>query len=59
MEESGGYDDYFINQISELLDGRYGKIDCLWFDGCGRLSVGRAIARRRRGHHRHRSHGCY
>ncbi|HAI12013.1 MAG TPA: hypothetical protein DCM28_09935 [Phycisphaerales bacterium] len=35
MEESGGYDDYFINQISELLDGRYGKIDCLWFDGCG------------------------
>ena len=28
------YDDYFIHQISELLSG-YGKIDYLWFDGCG------------------------
>ena len=28
------YDDYFINQISELL-GNYGKVDYLWFDGCG------------------------
>lgn len=28
------YDDYFINQISELLCN-YGKIDYLWFDGCG------------------------
>lgn len=28
------YDDYFINQVSELLTG-YGKIDYLWFDGCG------------------------
>ncbi len=28
------YDDYFINQISELLVG-YGKIDYIWFDGCG------------------------
>ena len=28
------YDDYFINQIKELLTG-YGKIDYLWFDGCG------------------------
>ncbi len=28
------YDDYFINQIGELLTG-YGKIDYLWFDGCG------------------------
>ncbi len=28
------YDDYFINQISELLTG-YGRIDYLWFDGCG------------------------
>ncbi len=28
------YDDYFINQISELLSN-YGKIDYLWFDGCG------------------------
>ncbi len=28
------YDDYFIGQISELLTS-YGKIDYLWFDGCG------------------------
>ncbi len=28
------YDDYFINQIKELLTN-YGKIDYLWFDGCG------------------------
>lgn len=28
------YDDYFINQISELLTD-YGRIDYLWFDGCG------------------------
>lgn len=28
------YDEYFINQVSELL-GNYGKIDYLWFDGCG------------------------
>ncbi|MBS6195527.1 MAG: alpha-L-fucosidase [Clostridiales bacterium] len=28
------HDDYFINQISELLTN-YGKIDYLWFDGCG------------------------
>ena len=28
------YDQYFINQISELL-GDYGKIDYLWFDACG------------------------
>jgi alpha-L-fucosidase len=28
------YDDYFINQIRELLTS-YGKIDYLWFDGCG------------------------
>ncbi len=28
------YDDYFINQISEILSN-YGKIDYLWFDGCG------------------------
>ena len=28
------YDDYFIGQITELLTG-YGKIDYLWFDGCG------------------------
>lgn len=28
------YDDYFINQITELLTN-YGKIDYLWFDACG------------------------
>ena len=28
------YDDYFINQITELLT-QYGTIDYLWFDGCG------------------------
>lgn len=28
------FEDYFIAQISELLSG-YGKIDYLWFDGCG------------------------
>jgi alpha-L-fucosidase len=28
------YDEYFINQVSEILTG-YGKIDMLWFDGCG------------------------
>ncbi|MGI5878676.1 MAG: alpha-L-fucosidase [Christensenellales bacterium] len=28
------YDDFFINQLTELLT-RYGKIDYLWFDGCG------------------------
>lgn len=32
--DADAYDDYFINQISELLTG-YGKIDYLWFDGCG------------------------
>ncbi len=32
--EGKEYDDFFINQISELLVG-YGKIDYLWFDGCG------------------------
>lgn len=31
---SKDYDDYFINQIRELLTG-YGKIDYLWFDGNG------------------------
>lgn len=33
-KEAKEYDDYFINQISELLTN-YGKIDYLWFDGCG------------------------
>lgn len=32
--EKKDYDTYFINQICELL-GNYGKIDYLWFDGCG------------------------
>ncbi|MDE7262866.1 MAG: alpha-L-fucosidase [Oscillospiraceae bacterium] len=31
---AGEYDDYFVNQITELLSD-YGKIDYLWFDGCG------------------------
>lgn len=34
FENAKEYDDYFINQISELLEN-YGKIDYLWFDGCG------------------------
>jgi len=34
FENGKEYDDYFINQISELLTG-YGEIDYLWFDGCG------------------------
>ena len=33
-QDAKDYDTYFINQISELLTG-YGKIDYLWFDGCG------------------------
>lgn len=33
-DDDRAYDDYFINQISELLVP-YGKIDILWFDGCG------------------------
>lgn len=28
------YDDYFVNQITELLTN-YGEIDILWFDGAG------------------------
>ena len=34
FEKEKEYDDYFINQITELLTN-YGKIDYLWFDGCG------------------------
>ena len=30
----GEYDDYFVNQITELLSN-YGTIDYLWFDACG------------------------
>ena len=33
-EDPKTYDDYFINQVSELLTG-YGEISVLWFDGCG------------------------
>jgi len=33
-EDPRAYDDYFINQLSELLTG-YGEIDILWFDSCG------------------------
>jgi len=32
---AGNYDEHFLAQITELLDGRYGPIDILWFDGCG------------------------
>ncbi|MBR4333368.1 MAG: alpha-L-fucosidase [Clostridia bacterium] len=32
--DAKNYDDYFIGQITELLTD-YGKIDYLWFDGCG------------------------
>ena len=34
FDKESEYDDYFINQIGELLTN-YGKIDYLWFDGCG------------------------
>lgn len=33
-KDSKAYDDYFVNQITELL-GNYGEIDILWFDGAG------------------------
>ncbi|WP_054027472.1 alpha-L-fucosidase [Bacillus sp. FJAT-28004] len=33
-QDAKAYDDYFVNQITELL-GQYGEIDILWFDGCG------------------------
>jgi alpha-L-fucosidase len=33
-QDPKAYDDYFINQISEILVG-YGDVDILWFDGCG------------------------
>lgn len=32
-EDTRAYDDYFINQMTELLGGSYGQIDMLWFDG--------------------------
>jgi alpha-L-fucosidase len=34
FRDAKNYDDYFIGQITELLTD-YGKIDYLWFDGCG------------------------
>ena len=34
QKDAKDYDEYFINQVSELLSN-YGKIDYLWFDGCG------------------------
>lgn len=33
-KDGKAYDDYFVNQITELL-GNYGDIDVLWFDGAG------------------------
>ena len=33
-DDEKAYDDYFITQISEILEP-YGPIDILWFDGCG------------------------
>ncbi|PYI56557.1 alpha-L-fucosidase [Paenibacillus flagellatus] len=33
-QDAKAYDDYFVNQMTELLT-QYGDIDILWFDGCG------------------------
>lgn len=33
FSDEAAYDEYFIGQLTELLDGRYGKIDYLWLDG--------------------------
>ena len=33
-DDEDAYNDYFARQLTELL-ARYGKIDYLWFDGCG------------------------
>lgn len=33
FSDEAAYDEYFISQLTELLDGRYGKIDYLWLDG--------------------------
>lgn len=47
FREGREYDDYFINQIGELLTN-YGRIDYLWFDGCGsadhKYDTGRIVA---------------
>lgn len=38
------YDDFYIQQMNELLDGRYGDIFMLWLDGaCGNLKDGKPI----------------
>ena len=34
FDSGTAYDDYFVGQLTELLTW-YGKIDYLWFDGCG------------------------
>lgn len=34
QKDGKAYDDYFVNQITELLTN-YGEIDVLWFDGAG------------------------
>ncbi|MBR6789772.1 MAG: alpha-L-fucosidase [Oscillospiraceae bacterium] len=34
FDDEKAYDDYFIDQITELL-ANYGKVDYLWFDACG------------------------
>ena len=34
-DDPTAYDDYFVHQMSELVDGRYGEVSVLWFDGCG------------------------
>ncbi len=44
FESGREYDDYFIGQISELLTD-YGRIDYIWFDGCG--SEGHAYDQKR------------
>jgi alpha-L-fucosidase len=33
-KDAKAYDDYFVNQLTELLSN-YGEIDILWLDGCG------------------------
>ena len=33
FSDEKAYDEYFIGQMTELLDGRYGTIDYLWLDG--------------------------
>jgi len=34
MSDPAAYDDYFVNQLTELLTG-YGELRVLWLDGCG------------------------